>query len=159
LYRAACREFASRPDKLVEPSDPDALFVEVVLRENWPRNQFMLEPAIDVGFLRIDVDRQVLLFEGDKERYIVPAASILSCEVEQMQTATYVVAGQPRTRTDPRYAAVLRANRFDGPWEAALAVRYDAGGPFVFVGTSHHARAHKLKDTILRVLSTDGNVS
>jgi hypothetical protein len=67
LRRRAKREIRSRPDWIVDPDDPEAMFVQIVPRCNWGR--IMLETATDVGFLKVDASRREILFEGDKERY------------------------------------------------------------------------------------------
>jgi hypothetical protein len=108
--------------------------------------QRMLEHASDVGFLRIDAKRRVLLFEGDKERYVVPAEAILGCEVERMQPRKYIVLGKEQTRTNPHFCVVLRAGNVDGPGEWPLSVRYDHLSRFV--GSSYQSRARELKERI-----------
>jgi hypothetical protein len=147
LYRAACRHFRSRPDLLVDPDDPEAIFVEVVPRRNWARANRMLETASDVGFLKIDAERGLLLFEGDRERYQIPAGAVLGCEVEQVEPPNSFT-----TQTDhyPHFMAVVRANHPDGPWEGPMAVRHDALG--IFAGRSHHARAMELREWIVAIL-------
>ncbi len=65
--KRAMSEIRSRPNWIVDPDDPDAIFVQIVPRCNWGR--VMLETASDVGFLKLDENRREILFEGDKERY------------------------------------------------------------------------------------------
>ena len=62
----------------------------------------MLETASDVGFLRLDSARGLLLFEGDKERYWVPAGAILSCEVEQVEPPSGMTYGRCHGRARVR---------------------------------------------------------
>jgi hypothetical protein len=81
LRNAFKSELARRTGVLVEPNDPDALFVEVVPKLNW--GKAMLDNASDIGLLLVDQARREVRFEGDKERWRVPAASITSCEVEK----------------------------------------------------------------------------
>jgi hypothetical protein len=147
LYRAACRHFRSRPDLLVDPDDPEAIFIEVVPRRHWARANRMLETAGDVGFLRIDAEHGLLLFEGDRERYRIPAGAILGCEVEQVEPHNSFM-----TQTDhyPHFMAVIRANHPDGPWEAPLAVRHDELG--IFTGRSRQARALELRERVLAIV-------
>jgi hypothetical protein len=75
-------EFLRRPDPVVDPNHPDAILVEVIPRRNW--GQVMLDNAEDQGFLFVDSERRQLLFEGDQQRYRIPAEAILSCAVEAM---------------------------------------------------------------------------
>ncbi|MBI3464397.1 MAG: site-2 protease family protein [Planctomycetes bacterium] len=147
LYRAACRSQRVRPGLLVDPDDPDAIFVEVVPRQHWAKSNWKLETAADVGFLRIDHVRGALLFEGDRERYTIPAEAILDCEVERVEPPSRF-AGQ--TDHYPHFMAVVRAKGQDGVWEAPIAPRYDARR--LFVGTSFQARARELQGRILSIL-------
>lgn len=88
IRRVARREIQSRPDAIVNPSDPEAIFVELVPRANW--NRLMLETATDIGFLFVDESRREVLFEGDHEQMRIPESAILSCEVEEI-----FIGGQP----------------------------------------------------------------
>lgn len=152
IYRAAMREIPSRPDPIVDAHDAAAIFVEVVPRKNWKRSNRMVETAGDVGFLRIDTARGQLLFEGDSERYQVPAGAILACDVEQVEPPNNFT-----THTDhyPHYMAVLRAQTREGPWEAPMAVRHDPQKQFQ--GKSHQARAYELQERILELLPLKSN--
>jgi hypothetical protein len=77
VRRVARRQIVSRPDRLGDPHDPQAAFVEIVRREELIRG--MQEEPDDVGFLWIDAARGEVLFEGDRERIRIPAAGILTC--------------------------------------------------------------------------------
>lgn len=70
-----------RPDAVVAADDPDALFVQHIPRENWKVS--IGENASDVGLLVLDYSRGVLLYEGDGERWLVPAASIRSFKLDR----------------------------------------------------------------------------
>jgi hypothetical protein len=65
-----------RSDPVVRSDDPDAFFVQVIPREKWTVS--MGENATDVGLLRVDEKRQELRYEGDLERWVVPAERIRS---------------------------------------------------------------------------------
>ncbi len=98
LYRVTKRELELRPERWVEPNNPEAAYIQVIPRENWGR--VMLENASDVGLLWIDTARRQLLFEGDRQRYRIPAASIVSgC---QPWNVTFAV-GSPVTSTSKRW--------------------------------------------------------
>jgi hypothetical protein len=104
-----------RPSALVQPDDPDAVYVGIVPRENWGR--VMLDTATDNGLLKIDPRRRELLFEGDQQRWRIPAESILSCELDQ-----YALGGQPQPNEyNIIPLVVLRVNRDAKVWEAPLS--------------------------------------
>jgi hypothetical protein len=65
-----------RADAIVKTDDPDAFFVQIIPRENW--SVTMGENAGDVGLLRVDPNRRELRYEGDVERWTVPAECIRS---------------------------------------------------------------------------------
>jgi len=65
-----------RPDAVVASDNPHAFFVQHIPRKNWKVS--VGENACDVGLLVIDYSRRVLFFEGDDERWVVPAESIRS---------------------------------------------------------------------------------
>jgi hypothetical protein len=79
LRRVAKNEVNLRPDKCVDPDACGVHFVEVVPKSNW-QDETLLENATDVGFLAVAPARDRLLFEGDNERYLIPAQAIVKCE-------------------------------------------------------------------------------
>ncbi len=108
------QELSRRTSLVVDPRDPDALFVEVVPKLNW--GKMKLEDASDVGLLLVDQGRRELRFEGDHERWRIPAAAITQCGFEEF------AMGHTR-----RYFVVLRANYRDGFWEAPVRERRGVG--------------------------------
>jgi hypothetical protein len=117
LYRVLCRELELRPGKLVHVNDAGVEVIQVVPRSHW--SQVMLEDAADVGLLMIDRQRQMILFEGDHERWVIPAASIQSCEVVDY------VPGQGQTTANGLrfYLAALQVNVGGKLWEACITRR------------------------------------
>jgi hypothetical protein len=86
IYPARCylrwlrERIDTRPDAIVAADDPDAFFVQIIPRENWRIS--MGENASDVGLLRVDYKRKELRYEGDLERWTVPAESVMSIRLE-----------------------------------------------------------------------------
>ena len=119
LLKVARREFARRPGCLVDPNDPEALFVEIVPKLNWGKQ--MLENASDTGFLRLDRSRREILFEGDKQRLRIAAGAITYCEVE------FYVVGQGTHAATRVYFVVLRARHPREFWEAPIRERSGTG--------------------------------
>lgn len=74
------RHVRERPDALVSPDELGVVAVEVIPRCNW--NRAMLENATDIGFLKLDPEARELRFEGDRERYRIPADRLGPCSVE-----------------------------------------------------------------------------
>jgi hypothetical protein len=117
FHSRAKRYFSLRRNKLVNPSQATDLltfFVEVVPRNNW--GKMMAETATDVGFLQIDPRRGEIRFEGDIERYRIPAAAIADCRLEQ-------VAAASADSQIVYFMVVVSGQTASGPWEAPFCVR------------------------------------
>jgi hypothetical protein len=96
--RTVRKRLAARPDPWVGADDPQAFFTEILARRFW-ENQLPHRPEdSNVGLLVVDRQRRVLLFEGDYERYRIPAGSILNRERTALPGTTLVaVVLQVRT--------------------------------------------------------------
>lgn len=66
-------------------------FVEIVPKSAWNETS-LSENATDVGFL--DIQNGWLLFEGDNERYRIPARAIVKCEQDYY---TRAIGGRKNT--------------------------------------------------------------
>jgi hypothetical protein len=119
LLRKTRAEFSRRLQHLVDPNDPEALFTEVVPKLNWGGT--MLESASDIGFLKVDARRREILFEGDKQRFRIPAEAITYCALE------FFVEGKGSHAATKIYYVVLRANRPNEFWEVPLRERRGSG--------------------------------
>lgn len=86
IYRQLKSLIGQRADALVSATDPEARFSDVVPRIQW--HQIVPDKATDRGLFAIDEHRGRLLFEGLKERYVIPADAVISCAVEPMMPHT-----------------------------------------------------------------------
>jgi hypothetical protein len=77
------RILGARPHRVVSPGEPGAFFVQVVPRERWPIA--MMEDATDRGWLAVDRTNARLLFEGVRERWIIPVACLEACSRFEFQ--------------------------------------------------------------------------
>jgi len=116
LYRATKRELELRPERWVDPNNSEAAYIQVIPRENWSR--VMLENASDVGLLWVDAAGRQVLFEGDRQRYRIPAGSIVSCEIEQ-----FTAPGDAQQRSI-FYMTCIRARTEAGLWETLVSHRH-----------------------------------
>jgi len=112
------RELARRPKRMVEPDNPEALFVEIVPKANWGR--LKLSWASDVGLLLLDQAKRELLFEGDRERFRIPADAITYCGFEEF------VSQHGHSRVT-YYYMVLRIESPTRFWEAPIRLQTGAG--------------------------------
>ena len=79
-----------RTDAIVQADDPDALFVKVIPRENWKFEKMTM--CTDVGLLVIDSTNRELRYEGDIERWTIPAEAIRSFEVHSIVHEGWILA-------------------------------------------------------------------
>jgi hypothetical protein len=147
LLSRARVEIGDRPDALFNPRRENAVLVQVVPRGTWEQGP-ILKPS-DVGFLLVDQPGSCLLFEGDKERWRVPAAGLISCEVERAS----VHAGSDGTSLATQFVAVVRARKDGAEWEAPLCPPHLAFRPLS--NRDRQARAMALRDSIRALLRAD----
>ncbi len=105
-----------RPEAPFDPRDPEAVCVDVIPRANWGKP--MMRNATDMGLLKVDPLSRCLLFEGDQERWRIPAASLVSVGVESYRPAGYVEGQQGG---EIYYMTVIRANVGGEVWENAVS--------------------------------------
>jgi hypothetical protein len=103
-----------RPDAIVSSDDPEALFVQIIPREKWTVS--MGENAADVGLLVIDRKRDELRYEGDLERWMVPADCIRSFKLHSFTPP----AGMPALNEHTVVVLVVEFDRRE-TWETPLA--------------------------------------
>ena len=86
----------------------------------------MFYNATDVGFLGFDFQNGLILFEGDNERYRIPASAIVECRQEYCSrfTSTQFLAGYAsRSHKERRYFFVVITARFSGrDWELPFRI-------------------------------------
>jgi hypothetical protein len=110
------RVFATRADRIVSPGQPGTFFVQVVPRENWYRA--MQETATDQGWMAVDAANDRILFEGIRQRWVIPASCLDSCsqiEIQTKRTTVYILLilrDGDRIAELPLLAYDLRAARF-----------------------------------------------
>lgn len=138
------RVIAERPDALVGADSPDAIFVDVVPRAQW--HQIIPDKAADRGLLLLDHQRGRVLFEGAKERYVIPVEAVLSSKVVPMMPHTgnwNFYAMVLTVRYPAESPSSLTGGRRDDEWEIPFLAR-----PTRFRRYSTAAR-RELADTLL----------
>ncbi len=145
LLRRSKQAVTQRPDPVVKPDHSAVLFIEVIPRQFW--GPFTVQGASDVGFLRVDREQGLLLFEGDHERWRISAQSIVSCEVEH-----FCIGGE-RTREGKRFFLVVLRVRIDGEvWERPIIRRpFHLGGKRL--ERQRESDACRLRNEILSLLN------
>jgi hypothetical protein len=107
-HRQMRKAVASRPQPLVAADDSRAVFCEMLPRRMWGSGK--AQPGeYDNGLLLVDRDKRGLAFEGDLDRYWIPTASVLHCDVELHPSSSATTAGF--------WAVVLKVRLGSGNWE------------------------------------------
>lgn len=101
------RAIASRPSPLVDHSDSRAIFAEMCPRRHW-NGPSPANGEYNQGLMLVDGNERVIRFEGDYQRYWIPADSILACTVEAL-------GGMGTTAA--MFAVVLQVRIGSGVWE------------------------------------------
>ena len=147
--RAVARSvIEQRPDALFDPRDPEAVCVDVIPRANWGKPA--IRTARDVGVLKVDPLSRCLLFEGDKERWRIPAASLISVEVDSRRPANHVEGQQG---DEIYYMTVIRANVDGRIWENAVSTFHVEPRPKT--NRLREANAVALRDAIAGLRPSD----
>ena len=138
ICRRLCRLLGQRADALVTPADPEARFVDVVPRVQW--HQLVPDKATDRGLFSIDERHGRLVFEGLKERYVIPTEAVLSLRlVEPMMPHTgnwNFYACVLTVRYPASAPASVTGGRRDDEWEIPFLPR-----PTRFVRYQHRVSA------------------
>lgn len=118
MFGKTRQAFEGRAESAVDLGNPSLIFVAVVPRAHWGKT--MMETATDIGFLNLDAERREVVFEGDRQRYWIPAESII-----EVKHDFYVEAVQHEYQRSPTFHhfVVLRAMTTTGPWETIFALR------------------------------------
>lgn len=115
LRRAIRNEIEMRPNAVLDAREDDLWYVDVIPRANW--GKAMVKEFSDTGFLKIDPLSRCVLFEGDQERWRIPAASLISAAPE-----SYKPGNTPADQEgEVFWVAVMRANVNGEVWEAPLS--------------------------------------
>jgi len=80
IGRRLRHEIGLRPDPLVDPKDPESLFVTLTPRGAFSKLQLTM--SSDLLLLKIDEPGRRLVMEGDCDRYQIPGGAIAVCEPE-----------------------------------------------------------------------------
>jgi hypothetical protein len=85
LRRMALGQIRKRAGVEIDPEADDLLPVEILAPEQFAKS---IQKIRELGYLQADPINGRILFEGKKERWCVPARSIQSVAIEEVQTGT-----------------------------------------------------------------------
>jgi hypothetical protein len=100
LIRMARKQIRKRTGIQLDPDANDLIPVEIFVRDQFDKT---VQRIRELGFLQTDLPGQRMLFEGKKERWCIPATSIHSLALEEVQVGT---PGQSATGALSYYVVV-----------------------------------------------------
>jgi hypothetical protein len=112
MIRVAKSVMATRRDSLFRDREEDLIPVEVFDRAAWTST---IVKSVDFGFLRVDLRDRVLKFEGNKNRWDIPATALTTCRIEEAK-----VGSEGSQNAEIRYYVVIAVNHNGEPWEAGM---------------------------------------
>jgi hypothetical protein len=107
--RVVIDRIAARPDAIVRYNDPLAIYAEMLPRRLWESGRDIRAADSNEGLMRLDEERQAVVFEGENERFLLPVDSILSARIESLPGIGRAVEGL--------YCVVLRVRLAAITWE------------------------------------------
>ncbi len=153
-YRVTRAAIQFRSSAVVDPDDPDALYVEIVPREHW--SGLIPDLTSDAGFLKVDTRSRELLFEGARERYRIPGEALASCQLEPInpQAGRFgIYVAVIRTRDPEALADAETGEPGLWQWEAPLLPRPVRFGRYG--GAQRRRLADGLRDRIRAIMPPD----
>ena len=117
--------------------------VELFDREKWTS---VVANSDDFGFMQIDRSRRLLTFEGNKNRWTLPASAISAFRLEES-----IVGSEGNASPEKRYYVVVKARQDEGDWETGMIyTRTESGadGP-----EQRHARSQLLFTQLAEILT------
>lgn len=93
-------------------ADDEVYPVTIYSRENWTK---VISKSADFGFLQVNSRQAAIVFEGDKERWMIPLTSLTAVRVEEAQ-----VGKEGSENPEIRFFVVLGTYRDGAPWEIGL---------------------------------------
>jgi hypothetical protein len=144
MIRVAKSVMATRRDSLFREREEDLIPVEVFDRAAWTST---IVKSVDFGFLRVDLRDRVLKFEGNKNRWDIPATALTTCRIEEAK-----VGSEASQNVEIRYYVVIAVNHNGEPWEAGMIhTRTELGNDGK---EQRYARAQALFQRVSDVVST-----
>jgi hypothetical protein len=107
--RALIHTIASRHDAIVRANDPSAIYAEMLPRRLWEAGGSISRKDSNEGLMRLAEDRAAVLFEGENQRFLIPADSIVSAKIESLPGVWRSVEGL--------FCVVLRVKLESCLWE------------------------------------------
>jgi hypothetical protein len=120
LVAAAQKALRTRLNPLVDVSDEELFPISLYPRERWTK---VISKSDDFGFLQVHRGKRALVFEGDKERWIIPLSALTAVRIEEAE-----VGKEGSAPSETRYYVVLGTFREGAEWEIGMILARTAWG-------------------------------
>jgi hypothetical protein len=127
------KQLRLRPGSLFRGDETNLTPVEVYDRSVWTA---VLFKSLDSGFLQVDAPRRMLRFEGEKNRWEIPASALTSCRIEHCH-----VGSEANQNAEQRFLVAIAAQQNGEPWEVGLMPTRTAIGSNGIDQRSAHAKS------------------
>jgi hypothetical protein len=114
LINMGRKSLRTRLDPLVDADDEAVFAVSLYSRESWTK---VISKEADFGFLQFNRRKRALVFEGNKERWVIPATALTVLRVEEAG-----VGKEGSAPTEIRYFVVIGTFRDDEEWEIGMVL-------------------------------------
>lgn len=122
------RAVARRLDAIVPADCMTAVYSHMKPRSCW-EGAFSLPSKINPGLLELDHDDQIIRFEGDYYRWLIPTSAVIDCTLEippdlPEQSSLWLAVLQVQLGRGPVEIPLLPLHGIEGrnPWERAVAL-------------------------------------
>ena len=112
LISTAQNQLRTRTSPLVDAEADDVYAVSVYRREIWSK---VTAWADDFGFLQVNRRKRAIIFEGDKERWVIPITALTVLRIEEA-----LVGKEGNESPEIRYYVVLGTHRDGEEWEIGM---------------------------------------
>jgi len=102
----------TRINPLVHAEDDDVYPVSIYPRESWTK---VISMSADFGFLQVNRRQAAIVFEGEKERWMIPLTALTAVRVEEAE-----VGKEGSENPEIRFFVVIGTHRDGASWEVGL---------------------------------------
>jgi hypothetical protein len=131
-----------RPDAVVTTGEANAYCMEEIPPANW--SKAVGDNGVNMGLLLIDEAKQMLLYESDRDRWVIPREQLISCEVRHFRPN----GGVPIL--DDGYIIDVRFRMDD--LEHSRSIAYRPNRFMILIGPTRRKNAEAIRSHVLQLL-------
>ena len=112
LVGMAQKSLRTRLEPVVDIADENMFAVSFYNRESWSK---VILKSVDFGFLQVNRRKKAIVYEGGKERWMIPITALTTVRIEEAE-----VGKEGGEASEIRYYVVLGTDRDGESWEVGL---------------------------------------